>query len=219
MLPRSQTRSVRGAWLWEGMSSNAAPVSPAGSRPADATAAVLDTMFGGETADAPEPAPLPPATTPGGEEEDAVSSDEEARADSVYGEDGKKRRTSRIGLRWSGSPAATSAESIRLKRIMLGLVALALCPALAIGISTAAGYIVFNWNEVGIAFAYVIISEALADRRLSRRRGTPPPFPAPPLPQPRPLDTAAALELAASRPHRSRPGPASPPPPPRLLFR
>ena len=102
---------------------------------------------------------------------------------------------------------------------MLGLVALALCPALAIGISTAAGYIVFNWNEVGIAFAYVIISEALADRRLSRRRGTPPPFPAPPLPQPQPLDTAAALGLAASRPHRSRPGPASPPPPPRLLFR
>jgi len=118
-------------------------------------------MFGGETAGAPEPAPLPPATTPGREEEDAVSSDEEARADSVYGEDGKKRRTSRIGLRWSGSPTATSAESIRLKRIMLGLVALALCPALAIGISTAAGYIVFNWNEVGIAFAYVIISEVI----------------------------------------------------------
>jgi len=49
----------------------------------------------------------------------------------------------------------------RLNRIMVGLVALSLAPPLSLGISLAAGYVHFNWTEVGIAVAYVVASEAI----------------------------------------------------------
>jgi len=71
-------------------------------------------------------------------------------------EAGTKRKT---GLCVPSCATAERSAEYRLKQTLVTLLLLAIAPTIAIGAALAAGYFVFNWTEVGVAFAYVVISE------------------------------------------------------------
>jgi len=115
------------------------------------------------------PAICSKATERGADEEDAISTScetdasDDIAASALEEGSGKKPSSSRIdqpSSDWNfDTPLDTSLEW-RLMRTMVVLVLLSLAPPLALGISLAVGHSAFDWMEVGVALAYVVVSEA-----------------------------------------------------------